>query len=375
MESSLSPTDPPSNAGDRDNAPGGTGAARWSEPEGSGVPPTESMEPPPAQWPAPGTTPTGPGTWPPGPPSRWAIWQRPPKDRIWLHVLLFIATALTTTVVGVDLYGSFLSDFGVRRLIVRSALPFLFGGLWYSLTILAILGAHEMGHYLACRYYRISATLPYFIPFPPLLFVTGTLGAVIRIRQPFRSKRQLFDVGVAGPFAGFLVALPALFVGLSLSNVARVPPNFVGYDLGEPLLYQFASRLIFGPIPDGYSVNLHPMAFAAWLGLLVTMLNLLPFWQLDGGHVSYAVFGRRSRVVSLGTAAITILLTFVSLSWSLWALLMLVILVVVGPSHPPIVDEHVALDRSRRWLAAAALAVFIICFMPAPIQPLDLLHR
>jgi membrane-associated protease RseP (regulator of RpoE activity) len=204
-------------------------------------------------------------------------------------VLLFAATALTTTIIGAFQSAEFLSDFGTRPLIVRPGLPFLLGGLSYSLTILAILGAHEMGHYLACRYYRISASLPYFIPFPPVLFATGTLGAVIRIRQPFRSKRQLFDVGVAGPFAGFLVALPALFVGLGLSNVARVPSNFVGYDLGEPLLYQFASRLLWGPIADGYSVNLHPMAFAAWLGLLVTMLNLLPFWQLDGGHVSYAV--------------------------------------------------------------------------------------
>jgi membrane-associated protease RseP (regulator of RpoE activity) len=339
------------------------------------MPPAESMEPSPDPWSRPGTTPGEPGTWPPSPGHTWTAWPRRPKDRIWLHVLLLVATALTTTIVGADQYYSFLTDFGARRVIVRSALPFLLGGLWYSLTILAILGAHEMGHYLACRYYRISASLPYFIPFPPLLFVTGTLGAVIRIRQPFGSKRQLFDVGVAGPFAGFLVALPALFVGLSLSNVARVPSNFVGFDLGEPLLYQFASRLLRGPIPDGYSVNLHPMAFAAWLGLLVTMLNLLPFWQLDGGHVSYAVFGRRSRIVSLATAAITIVLTFVSLSWSLWALLMVVILVVVGPSHPPIADEDAALDPSRRWLAVAALAVFVVCFMPAPIQPLDLLHR
>ena len=339
------------------------------------MPPGESMEPPPGQWPAPGTTPDEPGTWQPGSGRGWRVRPRLPRDRIWLHVLLLVATALTTTIVGADLYYSFLSDFGVRRVIVRTALPFLLGGLWYSLTILAILGAHEMGHYLACRYYGIRASLPYFIPFPPVLFATGTLGAVIRLRQPFRSKRQLFDVGVAGPFAGFLVALPALFVGLGLSSVARVPSNFVGYDLGEPLLYQLASRLVFGPVPDGYSVNLHPMAFAAWLGLLVTMLNLLPFWQLDGGHVSYAVFGRRSRIVSLGTAAITIVLTFVSLSWSLWALLMVVILVIVGPNHPPIADEEVSLDPSRRWLALAALAVFIVCFMPAPIQPLDLLHR
>ena len=147
-------------------------------------------------------------------------------------------------------------------------------GLWYSLTLLAILGAHELGHYMACRYYRISASLPYFLPIPfPL---TGTAGAFIRIRQPITTKSALFDIGVAGPFAGFLVAVPALLLGLAMSSVTPLPADFVGMELGEPLLVQIAERLVWGDIPEHLSLNLHPMAFAAWIGLLVTALNLLP---------------------------------------------------------------------------------------------------
>jgi membrane-associated protease RseP (regulator of RpoE activity) len=286
--------------------------------------------------------------------------------------MLLLATALTATEVGGSHFLSFLLDFGARR-VVAGAGALLAGGLWYSFTILAILGAHEMGHYLACRYYGINASLPFFIPAPYTMI--GTFGAFIRIRQPLRNKRELFDIGVAGPFAGFLVALPTLFYGLSLSRVARVPSNFQGVELGEPLLFQFASRVLWGAIPDGYSLNLHPMALAAWFGLLATLLNLFPLGQLDGGHVSYAVLGRRSRYVTLATVGAAVVLTFVSLSWLVWTLLMGGMLIAFGPQHPPTLDEDVPLDRTRRWLALAALVIFILCFTPAPIQPLDLLHR
>ena len=161
-----------------------------------------------------------------------------------------------------------------------------------------ILGAHELGHYLACRYYQVDASLPFFIPMP--LVLTGTLGAFIRIREPIPTKRMLFDIGIAGPLAGFVFAVPALFIGVAMSPVVRVPPNLVGFDLGEPLLFRAATWLTWGPIANGYSVNLHPMAFAAWFGLLATALNLFPIGQLDGGHISYAVLGRRSTTVTLG---------------------------------------------------------------------------
>jgi hypothetical protein len=158
-----------------------------------------------------------------------------PRDRVWLHAGLFLATLVTATLVGADHWASFVSDFGQRRVAVNWWL--LAHGLWYSLTILAILGAHEFGHYFACRYYHVNASLPYFIPVPPP-FLTGTLGAFIRIRQPIRTKRVLFDIGVAGPLAGFVVALPALIVGVALSHVTPLPKDFTGLELGEPLLFQ-----------------------------------------------------------------------------------------------------------------------------------------
>src|SRR5262249_42476415 len=137
-------------------------------------------------------------------------------------------------------------------------------GLWYTATILAILGCHELGHYFACRYYDVDASLPFFLPMPVVM--TGTLGAFIRIREPIPTKPKLFDIGIPGPIAGFVVAVPALFIGLSMSRIAAVPQGFTGVELGEPLLFKLASWLVWGSIPDGYSVNLHPVAFAAWFG-------------------------------------------------------------------------------------------------------------
>jgi membrane-associated protease RseP (regulator of RpoE activity) len=289
---------------------------------------------------------------------------------VWIHVGLLLLTVLTTTWVGADHYAAFLLDFRDRPLFM-TVWQLLVRGIWYSGTILAILGSHELGHYFACRYYGIDASLPYFIPAP--LPLTGTLGAFIRIRQPIVTKRMLFDIGVAGPFAGFLVALPALFLGLSLSHVARVPADMTGVELGEPLLFRAVSWLLFGSIPEGYSLNLHPMAFAAWFGLLATALNLFPIGQLDGGHVSYAVLGRRSSYVTLATLVVAVGLTFVSLSWIFWTAMMVVMLVVFGPHHPRTIDEQLPLDRSRRVLAVVAFAIFALCFTPAPIQPLDLI--
>lgn len=304
-------------------------------------------------------------------PASGAVARRRP-DRIWLHLLLLAATLLVATGIGGAHYVGFLQDFRPRQ-IALTRWQFWTWGLWYSVSVLLILGAHEMGHYLACRRYRIDASLPFFLPAPGTLI--GTFGAFIRIRQPIWSKRVLFDVGVAGPIAGFLVAVPALVIGLSMSRVARVPPDFVGLELGEPLLFQAVSRLLWGAIPEGYSLNLHPMALAAWFGLLATLLNLFPLGQLDGGHVAYAVFGRRSRYIALGTLAVAVVLTFVSMSWLVWTVLMAVMLAVFGPNHPPTLDEAEPLDAGRRRLAVVALIIFVLCFTPAPIQPLDLIQR
>jgi membrane-associated protease RseP (regulator of RpoE activity) len=306
----------------------------------------------------------------------WSRIRRPHvKNRTWLHVLLLFLTLVTTTMVGAGHYLGFVSDFG--RLPVT--LPGSFGGIvaagsWYSLTILAILGAHELGHYWACRYYTVDASPPYFLPAPPFL-LTGTLGAFIRIREAIPTKPMLFDIGVAGPIAGFVIAVPALFLGLKLSNVVQLPSDFDGLSLGEPLLFRLASWLVLGTTPDGYSVNLHPMGFAAWFGLLATALNLFPIGQLDGGHISYAVLGPRSTLVTLTTVGLAVLLTvFFSLSWLVWTILMVGMLFAFGARHPRTIDEHVPLDPGRRLVALAALIIFVLCFTPSPIEPYALIQ-
>ncbi len=302
------------------------------------------------------------------------VWRPRPKfqDRGWLHVLLFMLTLVSTTWAGALHYAAFIDDFAGRPVTMPLAALFL-RGFWYSATILAILGCHELGHYLACRYYDVDASLPYFLPVPFVL--TGTMGAFIRIREPIPQKRMLFDIGVAGPIAGFLVAVPALVLGLSMSHVVRIPPNTPGFELGEPLLFKWASWALFGNPPDGYAINMHPVAFAAWFGLLATALNLFPIAQLDGGHISYAVLGRRSTYVTMVMMAVAIGLGIFSANWIVWAGLLLVMLLVVGPRHPPVFDEHVPLDRARLVLAFVALAMLVLCFTPAPIRAVDILGR
>lgn len=268
------------------------------------------------------------------------------QDRLWLHALLLLLTIATTT---------------------------LMAGPTYSLTILLILGTHEMGHYLACRYYQVDASLPFFIPAPPPV-LTGTFGAVIRIREPIRSKRMLFDIGAAGPFAGFAVALPALVLGTWLSTVQPIPEGYGGLSFGEPLLFKAVAWLIWGSIPDGSALFMHPVAFAAWFGLLATALNLFPFGQLDGGHIAYAVLGRRSTTITLGVLAGSIgLALFASPSWSVWALMLTGMAFMLGPRHPRTVDEDVPLDPTRRRLAALALLIFILCFTYQPIELIDII--
>ena len=290
------------------------------------------------------------------------------RSRPLVHLLLFLATLLTTTAAGSCHYAGFAADF------TQDFPQFSFlHGAWFSLTLLAILAAHEFGHYFACRYYRVDATLPYFLPAP--LALTGTVGAVIRIRQPIRSKPVLFDVGVAGPIAGFVVAVPALFLGLYLSRVVPLPDDFVGMSLGEPLLFQWAAALTWGAAPEGYTLNLHPVGLAAWLGLLLTALNLFPIGQLDGGHIAYAVLGPRSTFVSLAATLTVVALVFLSASWIIWALLMIAMLVFLGPRHPRTPDEHVPLDTPRLLLAAVAAAIFVVCFTPAPFSALDLVAQ
>ena len=310
------------------------------------------------------------GGWPEPSPHDYLDRPRRP-ERIGLHSALFLLTLVTTWLTGVGHYAGFLSDF--RPGFTADFWDLLPHGGWYSLTILAILGTHEMGHYLACRYYRIDATLPFFIPMYWVL--TGTFGAVIRIREPILAKRALFDIGIAGPLAGFVVAVPALFGGIALSRLVPAPTDVNGLlMLGEPLLFQWATWLVWGTPPDGLVLNMHPMAFAAWFGLLATALNLFPIAQLDGGHLSYAVFGPRSTRITYAALATALVLTTFSLSWLVWTLMIVVMLWVAGARHPRVLDEDVPLDPARTALAIVAAVIFVVCFTPAPIELTDLVQ-
>jgi membrane-associated protease RseP (regulator of RpoE activity) len=296
------------------------------------------------------------------------VWRPQPKfqDRRWLHLLLFAITLVTTNLVGQGYFFGFASEFSTRD-VTLSAAELLLRGFWYGGTVIAILGSHEFGHYFACRYYDVDASLPYFLPFPS--GPSGTLGAVIRIREPIPSKRMLFDIGVAGPIAGFVVAVPTLVLGLAMSNFARMPPvNSGGLEFGEPLLFQLVAKMMWGAPPLGYTLNTHPMAFGAWFGLLATAINLFPIGQLDGGHISYAVLGRKSSHVTIGMIAVTIGLVYFSASWLVSTVLMIVMLIVFGRHHPRTFDEHIPLDRRRQLIALFAVIMFVLCFTAVPIR-------
>jgi membrane-associated protease RseP (regulator of RpoE activity) len=280
------------------------------------------------------------------------------------HILLFVATLVTTTYAQALFVFAMAASNGVL-------LPFaIFGwatiksGLWYSIPLLTILAAHEFGHYGYCRRYNVDATLPFFLPAPFLL--TGTFGAVIRIRERFPSKKALFDIGVAGPIAGFIALVPFLLWGLAKSSLQPIEPGSLWF--GEPLLFKLMARLVFGVFPPGLEVAAHPMAMAAWWGMLATSLNLLPFGQLDGGHIVYSIFGRRAAFVSIATLVTTMLLTLRSLSWISMTIMMLVMAFFLGFRHPRIADEDTPLDPTRKMVAACALLIFILCFTPVPIE-------
>ena len=285
------------------------------------------------------------------------------QARLSVHVLLFVLTIASTTLLGINHYVVFVQDFG-RQAVTLPVSSLLAQGLIYSAAILGILGAHEMGHYVACRYYDIDATPPYFLPFPSF---AGTLGAVIRIREPFTTRTALFDIGIAGPIAGFVMIFPMLFMGLHWSRITTMPHGDL-LALGDPLLLQWAIHLLFGTIPDGYALNMHPLVFAAWFGMLATSWNLLPFGQLDGGHITYATLGRTSEWISVVTVAGAIVMTFVSVSWLLMTLMMVAMLFLLGRRHPRVLYEDEPLGRGRRWLALFALVMFVICLIPIPIS-------
>lgn len=277
-----------------------------------------------------------------------------------IHAVLFLATLATTWFVGVSHYQAFLSGLTGRF----PDVSWMSGG-WYAGAVLGILGAHEFGHYFMCRRYGVDASLPYFIPAPTL---AGTFGAVIRIRDGFPTRAALFDIGVAGPIAGFAVLVPLLLVGMSWSTVVRVPENFEGMVLGTPMLFDLAARLFFDAVPAGHSLNIHPLVFASWFGMLATALNLLPFGQLDGGHLMYALIGRRSVWVSYATVLTAIGLTIYSMSWAVLTVMMLVMMLLFGTRHPTVWNEYDPLDWKRIAVFLSAVVMLVLCFTSAPVE-------
>jgi len=277
-----------------------------------------------------------------------------------LPVILFLLTVFTTLWAGA--YQAYSGP-------VRGPLNFLLASpeaLWRGIpfagSLLFILTTHELGHYLLSKIHRVPASLPLFIPGPPHFI--GTFGAIIRMRGPILSRRALFDIGVAGPLAGFVVAVIVLIVGLSLSTVVDRTATY-GLHLGEPLLLQFMSWVVIGPLPPEADVVLHPIGFAAWFGLFVTSLNLLPIGQLDGGHVAYALWGPRQRTMALAFLPILLILGFIGWTgWFLWAFMA----GLWGVGHPPVMDPHVPLGRNRTIVGWIAFAVFVVTFAPVPFS-------
>lgn len=295
-----------------------------------------------------------------------------PQDTIstgrWaLHWLLLGLTLCTTTLVGVVLTRSFQTnrplelDEYLNVFTTLQAKPsLLFDGLAFSLTLMTILLAHELGHYFACRYYGIDASLPYFLPFPSPI---GTLGAFIRIRSPIYTRQALFDVGFAGPLAGFAVLVPALVIGISQSKVIHGIAERGDLIFGIPAIQRIFEWIIFPGVRSA-DILLHPIARAAWVGILATALNLLPIGQLDGGHILYAFTGRKHKLLSrIFVVALVPLGIFYSHSWLVWAAL----LFFFGLRHPVIYDIT-KLDKNRVALGLAALAIFLLTFTLSPLR-------
>ena len=236
-------------------------------------------------------------------------------------------------------------------------------GAPFSFTIMTILLTHEMGHYLTAGYYRVKATLPFFIPFPFSLI--GTLGAFIMIRSPFPHRRSLIDIGLAGPFAGFIVTIPALFIGIAQSRLGPLVEDGGGLTLGEPILFRLVSYLLWPDAASDQVLYISPVGFAAWFGLLATAINLMPIGQLDGGHASYALFGRGAHRISRIAFFLLFPMAYFGPTWLVWA--MLAFLLGIRRPHPPTLSDRTPLPRSRKWMGALGYLTFVLCFTPEPI--------
>ncbi len=274
----------------------------------------------------------------------------PRKNQYSTHILLFAATVLTTLTAG-----SFLSG-GNPFLTPRDILA----GAGFSFTLMLILLLHELSHYFTAKAHDTRTSLPYFIPAPTFI---GTFGAVIKIKSRIKNKKALLDIGVSGPFASFILSIGAVSIGLIHSPVVEAAPEG-GLMLGDSLIFSFLVRVVKGAVPEGTTLMLNPVAFAGWIGFLVTSLNLIPAGQLDGGHIMYSVSGDKHSLTAKIVTAGLIGMGFLWNGWFVWALL----LIIMGTGHPPPEDNRTRLDKKRFFMAACAMAVFILTFVPVPIR-------
>jgi membrane-associated protease RseP (regulator of RpoE activity) len=303
-----------------------------------------------------------PVRWPLRPRRRW-------YNSLPFHASLFLLTILTTLIVGTHIAQNYAQNippfdwdvsFAYFRELWRHP-GMLAMGAPFSLTLLSILLAHELGHYFTCRHYRIHATYPYFIPAPTLI---GTLGAFIRIKSPIVNRRELFDVGISGPIAGFVLAIPAMILAIFLAKGSLPVSTPDSISLGTPLAMILLAKLFRSGLNPA-EIIFHPVGCATWVGLFATALNLLPVGQLDGGHILYAVLGDKSRNLSRGLHLVLLPLGyFCWYGWLAWAL----ILLVLGLRHPMLIDLEEPLGRKRKILAVVAALIFILTFLPTPFR-------
>ena len=308
-------------------------------------------------------------TWDLAPNTYWEEQQaRQQRRSLAIAILLFLLTVISTLAVGAQFASAYalgrspdFDDFFSTYATLLAHPQLLLAGVPFAFTLIGILLAHELGHFFACRYYRISASYPYFIPAPTLI---GTLGAFIRIRSPIYNRKALFDVGLAGPVVGFLFAIPALAIAVMYSKVIPFSEAHASIVFGQPLALRMLVAILRPGAPSG-DLLLHPVGRAAWVGLFATALNLLPGGQLDGGHILYAAASKYHRKATLGVALLLLPLGFFFWrGWIMWSILLLAI----GFRHPPLLNRREPLDRSRLILAGVAVVIFILCFMPMPVM-------
>lgn len=269
-----------------------------------------------------------------------------------LHILLFILTIFSTLIVGALQAGA---DIWKEPGQIYKGLPF-------SLTLMIILLSHEFAHFFSSRNHGVKATLPYFIPAPNII---GTFGAFIKMKSPIITRKALIDIGASGPIAGFIISVVACIAGLNMSDVVSVSETRGLLRLGDSILFSFLTGAILGVTPVDQDIMLNPVAFAGWIGLFVTSINLIPVGQLDGGHIAYALLGEKQMRFSVILVVVLAWLgLFIWEGWVLWA----VLLVILGVRHPPVIYWEVPLDRKRKLIGGMSLIIFILTFIPVPFK-------